>query len=78
MDCFREHNFQQQDEDLSICDDSMDVDGDAWTESEDDEYTEIHDEFIEPLCTGIHDIVITGEVCSSPSFPWHPVLTTFA
>ena len=74
MDRFRERSFQQQDEDLGICDDSMDVDGD---ESEDDEYTEIHDEFIEPLCTGIHDIIVTGEVCSSPSLPWHPVLTTF-
>lgn len=70
MDRFRERNFQQQDEDLSICDDSMDVDGDTWTESEDDEYTEIHDEFIEPLCTGIHDIVITGETLHHHGQAW--------
>lgn len=70
MDRFRERNFQQQDEDLSMpWDDSMDIDGDAYTESEYDEYPEIPEEFIEAVCTGIHDIVITGEVRSSFSLP---------
>lgn len=65
MDRVRERNFQQQDEDLSMpWDDLMDVDADADTESEYDEYPEIPEEFIETVCTGIHDIIITGEVCS--------------
>lgn len=63
MDRFRERNFQQQDEDACMqWEDHMDVDGDAYTESEDDEYPEIPEEFIETVCTGIHDIVVTGEV----------------
>ena len=70
MDRFRERNFQQQDEDLGMpWDDSMDIDGDADTESEYDEYPEIPEEFIETVCTGIHDIVITGEVRSPFLFP---------
>lgn len=67
MDRFRERNFQQQDEDPGMqWDDPMDIDGDGYTESEYDEYPEIPEEFIETVCTGIHDIVITGEV--SPLF----------
>jgi hypothetical protein len=65
MDRVRERNFLQQDEDLGVpWDDQMDVDGDDM-ESECDDYPEIPEEFIETVCTGIHDIVITGEVCSS-------------
>lgn len=79
LDRFRERNFQQQEEDSSMSwDEPMDIDGDAYTESEYDEYPEIPEEFIETVCTGIHDIVITGEVCSSPSLPWHLVLTVFS
>ena len=63
LDRVRERNFQQQDEDLGMTwEDSMDVDCDADTESEYDEYPEIPEEFIETVCTGIHDIIITGEV----------------
>ena len=63
MDRVRERNFQQQGEDLGMAwEDSMDIDGDADMESEYDEYSEIPEEFIETVCTGIHDIVITGEV----------------
>ena len=47
----------------------MDIDGDDYTESECGEYPDIPEEFIETVCTGIHDIVITGEVCSFASFP---------
>lgn len=66
----RERNFQQQDEDTSMqWDDSMDIDGDDYTESECGEYPDIPEEFIETVCTGIHDIVITGEVCSFASLP---------
>jgi len=61
MDRVRDRNFQQRDDDS--WEDSMDVDVDADTESECDEYPEIPEEFIETVCTGIHDIVITGEVC---------------
>ena len=65
MDRVRERNFLQQDEDLGVpWDDQMDVDCDDM-ESECDDYPEIPEEFIETVCTGIHDIVITGEVCSS-------------
>jgi hypothetical protein len=64
MDRVRERNFLQQDEDT--WDDPMEVDGYADTESDCDEYPEIPEEFIETVCTGINDIVITGEVRSSP------------
>ena len=71
MDRFRERNSQQQEEDFSVpWDDAMDVDGDAYTESECDEYPEIPEEFIETVCTGIHDIVITGEVCAPSLLPY--------
>jgi hypothetical protein len=67
LDRVRERNFQQQDEDPGLSwDDPMDIDGDAYTESDCDEYPEIPEEFIETVCTGIHDIVITGEVRPSP------------
>ena len=63
IDRVRERNFQQQDEGPGApWDDSMDVDGDTETESDYDEYPEIFEEFIETVCTGISDIVITGEV----------------
>jgi len=66
LDRVRDRNSQLQDEDPGMpWDDSMDVDGDADTESEYDEYPEIPEEFIETVCTGIRDIVITGEVRSS-------------
>jgi hypothetical protein len=79
LDRVRERNFQQQEEDPGVSwgYDPMDVD-DAYTESEDDEYPEIPEEFIETVCTGIHDIVITGEVCSSSLLPWRLVLIAFA
>ena len=64
LDRVRERNFQQQDEDPGVWDEPMELD-DPETESEDEEFPEIHEEFIETVCTGIHDIVITGEVCSS-------------
>lgn len=71
MDRVRERNFQQQDEDCGMpWDDSMDVDGDADTESEYDEYSEIPEEFIETVCTGIHDIVITGETLPHHGQAW--------
>ena len=70
MDRVRERNFQQRDEGFGMpWDDPMDIDGDVDTESDYDEYPEIPEEFIETVCTGIHDIVITGEVCSAFSFP---------
>lgn len=70
LDRFRERNFQQQDEDSGLpWDDAMDIDNDAYTESECDEYPEIPEEFIETVCTGIHDIVVTGEVGLSFSLP---------
>lgn len=70
MDRFRERNFQQQDEDTSMpWEDAMDIDGDAYTESEYDEYPDIPEEFIETVCTGIHDIVVTGEVSPPFSLP---------
>lgn len=73
LDRVRERSFQQQDEDSSMpWDDSMDVDLDADTESEYDEYPEIPEEFIETVCTGIHDIIITGEVRSSFLLPHTP------
>ena len=70
MDRVRERNLQQHDEDVNMAwDDSMDIDGDVDTESEYD-YPEIPEEFIETVCTGIHDIVITGEVCSTFFLPY--------
>lgn len=67
LDRVRERSFQQRDEGPGMpWDDPMDIDVDADTESEYDEYPEIPEEFIETVCTGIHDIVITGEVC--PAF----------
>ena len=70
-DRVRERNFQQQDEDSGMLwDESVDMDVDAETESEYEEYLEypeIPEEFIETVCTGIHDIIITGEV-RSPLF----------
>jgi len=72
MDRVRERSLQQQDEDVGMAWDdsmSMDIDGDADTESEYDEYPEIPEEFIETVCTGIHDIVITGEVRSAFLLP---------
>lgn len=77
LDRVRERSFQQQDEDPGMpWDDAMDIDGDADTESEYGEYPEIPEEFIETVCTGIRDIVITGEVCSSIPLPSSVVLTT--
>ena len=70
LDRVRERSFQQQDEDPGMpWDDAMDIDGDADTESEYGEYPEIPEEFIETVCTGIRDIVITGEVRSSVPLP---------
>ena len=70
LDRVRERSFQQQDEDPGMpWDDAMDVDCDVDTESEYGEYPEIPEEFIETVCTGIRDIVITGEVRSSISLP---------
>lgn len=58
-------------------DSSMDVDGDAETDSEEeDELRDIPDEFIESVCTGISDIIITGEV--SPSIPYSLSLTIYS
>jgi hypothetical protein len=75
MDRFRERSFQQQGEDVSMSwDDVMDVDVDGYTESEYDEYPDIPEEFIETVCTGIHDIVITGEVCPFIARPY-PLLS---
>lgn len=63
MDRVRERNLQQQDEDMGMpWDEPMEIDVDVDTESEYDEYPEIPEEFIETVCTGIHDIIITGEV----------------
>jgi len=67
MDRVREHNLQRQDEDPGIPrDDPTDANCDLGSASEYDEYPAEHpEEFIETVCTGIHDIIITGEVCLS-------------
>lgn len=68
----RIHERRLRDEVMDVEDDaddsSMEVDDDADTYSEeDDELREIPDEFIEAVCTGISDIIITGEVSLSLS-----------
>ena len=65
MDRIEERRFHETRamEDGDWDDVPMDVDGDD-SEEDEDELRDIPEEFIEPICTGISDIVITGEVCA--------------
>lgn len=69
MDRFRERNPQKDEDSSTLLEDPMDID-DAYTESEYDEYPEIPEEFIETVCTGICDIIITGETLHHHGQAW--------